>query len=448
MHRCSNCGFKAEDAAFFRYEKGGLFDHPQKVCEACQPYKPSDWEARLSIRMMLAPLFLLLTLVSDHDHVLFVLIAAAMSWPTRGLRTLIHEAGHAFAARAVGHDIIRAEVGRGPMRKILRLGDLTFTIRRYAWLGGRVRHFDPRNRGNRAVAILITAAGPLANILTAGVSIAAGALIARAASGWEVRTLMDFAMFSAGHPPAWLDPAMTAAHILSAACVGFGVFNLFMGLFNLIPQRTGDDETVPSDGQRLLNLLGKATKPAAPPDVLHYVHVCALSDMERHEEVIALALDGWETSRLKHGLATSMMHNLSRGRGDQAVIDFYLAHQDELQGDPDKRCWIDVNVAWSALKLGDSSLAPLAAETAETAMQVVPDHPAALGTYGAWLISVGQAAEGLPLLIGAARTIDNNIDKADFCRFLARGWRAIGDTNRAETTEALAAYLTASSGRR
>lgn len=71
----------------------------------------------------------------------------------------------------------------------------------------------------------------------------------------------------------------------------------------------------------------------------------------------------------------------------------------------------------------------------------MPDRDEFRGTYGAWLVSVGRSDEGLPLLVQAARGIDNTIDKADFCDFIARAWHQKSNPQRAATYDALAVHL-------
>jgi Zn-dependent protease len=418
-HKCSNCGFRSSDVGFFRREKGGLLNRPQPVCEGCVPYRPTPYERRVALRVLAAPATFLLpifgTLGKDPEQSLFLTIMVATSIPTLPLRILIHEAGHAFAARLVGQVVWQARIGSGPIRKAFRAGGVVFEIRAIPWTGGFVRHFSSGHPASRLSRAFITAAGPLANLLTAVVA-------------------LGFSYLCQG------------IGVLAAAFAGFGLFSLFVGVYNLIPRRFGDNETVASDGRQLLNLL----KPQTPPSPLarRMQDAAGYSYMGRYDDAVATAMNDWQSTPLKLFFANQILHNLSRGRGDRAAIDFYLANAREFEdhddADADTRsglAWIWANIAWSAVKLGDPAFSDLAKRLVDAAIAIVPDRDEFRGTYGAWLVSVSRSGEGVPLLVQAARGIDNNIDKADFCDFIARAWRQENDPQRAATYDALAAHL-------
>ncbi len=418
-HKCSNCGFRSADGTFFRQARGGLLSRPTTVCEACTPYKPTPYEHRSGLRVLFAPFGFLLgatpLLFHDGNVFTFMLVMAVTSVPTLPLRILIHEAGHAFAARLMGQVVWQARVGSGPIRRRLRLGRVAFEIRAYPWMGGIVKFFGPSKPASRPAEAFIIAAGPLANILAAVVAFG-------------------------------LSYLCQGVGIIAAAFAGFGLFNLLVAVFNLIPRRSGDDESVASDGRQLLNIL----KPRATPNpLLRRIHVAAgYSYLGRYDDAVATAKQDWQASPLKLFFATQILHNLSRGQGERAAIDFYLAHEgefaDKVDTDVEKRsslAWVWANVAWSAVKSGDPAFSHLASRLAEAAFAAVPANPEISGTYAAWLISVGREEEGLSRLVQAARVIDNDIDKADFCRFIAQGWRQKGDQHRAAQYDALHAHL-------
>ncbi len=419
IHKCSNCGFHSGDGTIFRRARGGLLNRPTTVCEACDPYKPTPYEHRIGLRVLFAPFgFLLgaLPLLLHGDGVFtFMSIMAAVSIPTLPLRIFIHEAGHAFAARLVGQVVWQARIGSGPIRHRLRIGGVVFEIRAYPWMGGLVKFFGPVRPAGRIGEAFIIAAGPLANLMAAIISFA-------------------------------LSYICQCVGVLAAAFAGFGAFNLFVAVYNLIPRRAGDDETVASDGRQLLDTFEAR---ATPNPLLRQMRLAAgYSDLGRYDEAVATAIDNWRATPLKLFFAVQILHNLSRGRGDRAAIDFYLAHHAEFEDHEDadaetrsSLAWVWANVAWSALKLADPAFCELANRLAAAAFVVVPDRDEIRGTYGAWLVSVGRSGEGLPLLVQAARGIDNAIDKADFCGFIARGWHQRGDAARAELFDALVVHL-------
>ncbi len=347
----------------------------------------------------------------------FWLMIVVMSVPTLPLRTLIHEAGHAFAARLMGQVVSQARIGCGPVRHKLRAGEVTFEIRAYPWMGGLVRFFDPKGTTHRGAKAFIIAAGPLANLLAAVISFT-------------------------------LSYLCQDVEAIAAIFLGFGFFNALGTVFNLIPSRFGDNETVPSDGRQLLNLFKRGEPPN--PRLLQIGRIINYSHMGRYAEAVATAQENqeWHSPSSKLILAAQILHDLSRSQGNRVALDFYFAHQAEFENpeniDADATSgvpWIQANVAWSALKLGDPAVAELAGRMAEAAIAVVPDKPDMWVVHGAWLVSVDRSDEGLPFLVRAARTISNNIDKADICAFIARGWRQKENASLAQVYEALEAHI-------
>jgi len=144
-------------------------------------------------------------------------------------------------------------------------------------------------------------------------------------------------------------------------------------------------------------------------------------------------------------------HNISRSRGDQAALDWYLQRADDIApGQASGRGqvgaqlpWLQANVAWSAIKAGAGALNGIIEPFTRAALEAIPDAPEMKGTRGAWLVVSGQFDEGLALLTDAVRTVADRIDKADFCIFLAQGWRARGEEARATGFEQLRRYLLA-----
>jgi len=417
--KCRNCGFRSTDAEFFRRERGGVFNWRKTVCDGCTPYRPTPYERRQSVQALIAPLPFLLPILGDLDkspeRSAFLLIMLATSFPTLPVCILIHEAGHAFAARLTGKIVSEARIGSGPVRRRLRIGDVIFEIRAYPWMGGLVKFFSPSEQSSRAAEAFIIAAGPFANI--------AAAVVAFGLS-YFFQTL----------------------GVVAAALAGFGIFNMFIAIYNLVPRSAGDIESVPSDGRQLLDTLKPRAK--ADPVWRQVQRLSGYGHMGRYDEAVAAARDDWQRSPLKFFIASLIQHNLSRGQGERAALAFYFTHEDAFQvrddlnsDDRASLAWVWANAAWSAIKLDDPGLAELAGRMAAAAIATVPDRPETEGTYGAWLVSTGRAKEGLPLLLRAVRTIHNPVDKADFCTFLARGWRREGNERRAAQYDALRAHL-------
>jgi hypothetical protein len=151
---------------------------------------------------------------------LVVMVAA------RPAATIVHEIGHAWACLVLGAKVRAIYLGNdapGPPR--FTLGRLTVTL---TWnFGGRVEHDDTRSAVRNAI---ITAAGPLANLIVAGTL--AVALVAASS---------------------------TNGYVLGLVCLMAGI-----GVSNLMPYRAPSGR--PTDGARLLGLVGgKFAEAVAPP---------------------------------------------------------------------------------------------------------------------------------------------------------------------------------------
>ncbi len=419
MSSCSNCGFRSLDKRTFRFEKGGLFARPQRVCVACRPYQATLRDVRTTLGLVFMPMafcgVILVRLVGDQGNAAFIAflfgLPAFLSLP---LCIFIHEAGHAFAARLMGQEILQARIGLGPVKRIVRLWGVDFEIRRYSYAGGSVRHFCLRGPATRLQRAFITAAGPLANFAAAGVAgIVAGGLGRDEGAGQMVLALFG----------------------------GFAFPQVMMGIYNLIPSRFGDENPVASDGQQLLNLLKR--RPDGNPERNKPMLVSALFQLRRYDEAIAMATIGLWDSPYKFVFVAQIVNGLSRSKGDRAVLDFYLAHRDKL-GSADLlgyRPWILATVAWSALKLGDPAYDAVADSLSGDALAAAPDTAEMQATRGAWLIYSGDNDAGLKLMIPAVREIDSLIDRSELCAFIARGWEHKGDSAQATQYNAVSRHL-------
>ncbi len=317
----------------------------------------------------------------------------------------------------VGQEVVEARIGLGPIVWRWRFSGVPFHFRRYPFASGLVRYFSIDRQARRSDIALITAAGPVAN-LTFG---AAFLTIC-----WAMRFDGFFAAFAGG----------------------IALSELTMGAFNLIPRSFGDDEGLVSDGQGLLNLL--KPKGSADAHVQELLNIVSLTQTHRYAELIAFLDKGIWMSPFRLTFASNMLHALSRIEGDQAALGFYKMHQVALGGcgeteqDTEKGLpWVQANVAWSAIKSGDPEWQPLADTYSAAALAAVPDAPETQGTRGAWLIRQGEVENGLEYLREAVRGAADFTDRADFCRFIALGFRKLENLTRAEGFEALEAHFRA-----
>ena len=173
--------------------------------------------------------------------------------------------------------------------------------------------------------------------------------------------------------------------------------------------------------------------------------------LRRFTEAAEVALDAAPGSPFELVFFSMALHALSRSRGDQAAIALYLERKDDIDraekkagdGPPAANAWLRANLTWCALKTGDRSLDHLIEDFSNSAKTTASEVPEIKGTRGAWLIVTGEVDVGLPLLTEAVRSITDPIDRADFCLFLARGWRTQGDEERASAFEELRGHLLA-----
>ncbi len=316
------------------------------------------------------------------------------------------------------HVVWRTQIGSGPVRRKFMTWTVPFDICAYSWTGGRMHHFNPAGQSKRGAMAAIVIAGPTANGLVAILCLALAHL---------------------------LEPASLASTLLSR----FGYLNLIMAIHNLIPRRFEDNESVASDGRRLLDMLVKPPR-AADPRRQQLPRIMGYSRLHRYDDMIAAASEAWQAAPLKYLLAAVIAEGLSRTQGDRAALDFYLAHESEFQGGEDlakdrEACLhiLQSTIALSALKLGDPAFTRMAEVLSRMAFETDPDKSEMQGTYGAWLVSIDRTDEGLPFLIQGARASESLADKADFCIFLAYAWHRKGDPQRATQYDALQTYLRA-----
>ncbi|MCR6658877.1 MAG: site-2 protease family protein [Asticcacaulis sp.] len=424
--KCSQCGFKTNDKTFYRREKGGVFGQQQTVCEACTVYTPNLAEYRafyFNLFNAATWSFLVLFHFRDTPDIgLCVAIMFTTTILTTRYQTFIHEAGHAFAAHFSGQDIWRVDIGSGPLLRRIRVAGINFDMRRYGHTGGEAAYFSPNAPVSRTTQMFIVAAGPLANLLTSALCFAAGYAI----SHWAIPGLIGTAIFS-----------------------GFGLANLTMAFRNLWPRKSTDRAGLPSDGFQLLKVLNNsAIDYRSDPELaanMIWFHVNGLRHQERHRDAIDIATAHLQSSPYRLSLASMIMDSLSYAEGNQAVVDFYLQHDAELtegvSEDVSALAYIHANAAWSAIKLNAPSLLNLAGSWSKKAFTTLPERPEIAGTQGAYLIVTGQPEEGIALMLPAIRSVNVQADKADFCKYIAQGYKRLSQIHRAEIFDALAEHL-------
>src|ERR1700723_772429 len=99
--------------------------------------------------------------------------------------------------------------------------------------------------------------------------------------------------------------------------------------------------------------------------------------------------------------------------------------------------FLRANIAWSALKADRTDLSARIDDCSRLAVEAAPDSSEVSGTRGAWLAYTGDIEAGVPMLIAALRRTTDQLDRADFCRFLSRAMLKLGDEPRSAAFAAL-----------
>ena len=432
--RCRRCGFRSADASFFRKERGGYLGFQETVCEACAPYEPSLYERRITRALVVSfvvwslGIFLYARDDLGEAGLLFLMYGASIvSLPAR---MLVHELGHAFAARTVGREVYSVVIGRGPAVFSRRFGGTAFYVGWYAYAGGLTFFFDPQARVSRLRTALVVIAGPAANLV-------AGALflVAAAHVGGDVAA-------------SDMGSTVTLGQCASAVLAGIGISQLVTGIFNLIPRRFGDLESVTSDGAQLLRLLRRPTSSDA--DAASLSKLLGLFGMQRFAEAAQYGFAAARGSQFEPLFLQVGLAALSRCDGERAVIDCYHCHRkliDDAIAGESELCrsmapWLRASLAWAALKEDEDSLQTQVAVVAE-GEPTSPEPGALRAARGACLVRLGRVQEGIDLLVQGVRQCADAFDRADLCGFLATACIANGEVDRAATFADLTEHLTA-----
>jgi hypothetical protein len=241
-----------------------------------------------------------------------------------------------------------------------------------------------------------------------------------------------------------------AADVTVAALAGVAFSQIFMAVVNLIPWRSGENG-IRSDGRVLLGLflglLGRRRQPDI--DQLNRLRIYGLTQTRRFEEAAKLALSAAKTSVHPIPFIADALHCVSRCRGDLAAVNCYLEHADHVERaitrgseeDLQSLPWLKANAAWSAMAARRDDLHDLIERFSREALESLPETPAMKGTRGAWLIENGYYDQGVSLLTDAVRSASDPLEKADYCIFLSRGWKALGDAPRSDGYQRLREHL-------
>ncbi|MGZ3273719.1 MAG: site-2 protease family protein [Caulobacteraceae bacterium] len=319
---------------------------------------------------------------------------------------LIHEAGHAAAAMAVGRRVYRINIGTGAPFRTIRLGQTEIVIGRDQ-SGGYVMCL-PTAAESRWREACMVAAGPAANI---GAMIAlaglAGALYGTGASAW--------------------------AKIASVVVAASTVSNAWVGLRALLPLNVKLDGALwVSDGRRLLQLL--LPRRETPDWQVHHdgFKGSRLVETKRWPEAECHYREALARYPDQPGFVGVLVHVLAASHGLETAVACVEQHLPLLQktGEPehDAAVWAfaRANAAWAIIRAPVANL-DLARELLSKALASDPENACAKATEGALWAREGRREDGAAQMVAALRDVAAPSDRLEFCEFiLAAGLQTEG----------------------
>lgn len=332
------------------------------------------------------------------------------------LTIVVHEFGHALAARAVGMRVLTVIIGSGPLARVLRRRRPSLVLRRYL-LGGGITiafHSTPAPKKWRQAIYLMGGIG--ANLAVAAVGAVLLTMLARVSTPQPFFLLINAAL-------------VTSQMIAVVGDIVPRRLRLGRGFFS-------------SDGKLLIGLLRARNVAAnlrlqglvfAGRELVGARRYC---EAERHYEQALSIVPG---NALFFG---ALMNAIEKGRGPGAALDRYRAETGAFAANRDRPgvAWVEVNAAWCAVLIEDPVLLPLADRLSEQGFATASDAAEMQRTRGAVLVRLGNSKAGIELLAKAIRHAEPE-DKADFARFLAEGERGCGNLAVAEEINRFVALL-------
>jgi Peptidase family M50 len=372
------------------------------------PYAPT----RIEVATYVNAIFMIaagLLIVAFADRGAEVLGAFFTFWGAvivcNGLTAIVHELGHALAARSVGMTVSGVTIGSGPALTKIEWRSVKIEFRKFLLTGGATfTYFRERDPEKWRYALMVLG-GIIANVVFI-------ALI-----------IICIAVFVVSKVVAPLAMAAAYAMITSQALVV---------LANLWPRdlRIGRVRFA-SDGKLLLKTLRSSsfTRDAQLGRVISMGR--ELLSQKRYAEArrhFAEACAGFPD---RPYLLSLLIHSTAKANGSEAALQCYFDSKGMIDSVTDPNhigmAWVCANAAWYAVLTERKELLPIADELMKKAVAIMPDEPAVQATEGAVRIRMGDVDAGSELLIKAVRSIESMDDKSDAATLLADVERLHGD---------------------
>jgi Zn-dependent protease len=353
------------------------------------------------------PVLLLETAVLRQQSITIASIGNLLIYPLLVMASIVlHEAGHALVARAVGLRVLRIELGLSRRVARWRWGKLRLQLNTIPLFGLTVWGPGPRPV-RRWQVWLTTLAGPITTLAIAAVTLAV--------AGLNVTDVL--------WPSGAVAGGLAVAHLLAFQ-------NVWMLVRNLLPFKVNG---YTSDGMQLLRL------PFAPRSDLEILRLLppmldAADHMEaRQFDAAQRALD--MASEIAPGslfvrcdLATLA---LLRSRHAEAR-ELFVALAAEPELPPGLRWLVLNNLAWADYMLDDPELRDEADRSSREALAKAKRSPHAIGTRGAVLGWLGEHNAALDPLYRSFAHHSSPQGRATTACSLAISWAALRDVDHAE----------------
>jgi len=188
-------------------------------------------------------------------------------------------------------------------------------------------------------------------------------------------------------------------------------------------------------------------------DALDYDHLPLTAQLDRgvrqlELDIFADQLRAWPNDPYLLGM---VIHSTSRAAGDPAALARYHALVAAAPDGPPRPFdwhgtmvgWLAANIAWSTIKSAPVGDLAIAEAELRVALERLPDAPEVKATLGALQVARGDSQAGERLLIDALRVVEDPLDRADFCRYVAKARRDQGDEEGAAEADRLRSHILA-----
>jgi hypothetical protein len=283
---------------------------------------------------------------------------------------ILHEAGHALAARLVGTPAYAIFIGRQPWLIDRHLFGIRWRIGRWA-SGGVTYHAPSEGRHASARDALITAAGPFVNLV-----------------------ISVIALVSATSLPTSIDHSL--AHL---ALLILGISSAIQFLRNVWPREIDTiSGRIPNDGARIRNLLkGKRDNPRKASGARHYFRaVFAFTDREFETAAREAAKARARMTDPASLTAISVLGAAALSESDDAcrAVDLLRPLEASAIADPGARAGIVDNLGWAYLLLDEPELLESGILLVAEAIAIAPWEESYVISLACLFAASGTAANG------------------------------------------------------